>query len=208
LAAERSESMQPKSSFPPRLIHKFHEAMNRIDHEQIYERAFRGGATQGRNLFWPKTDIDFEIIQAKTNSEIISSEKEPWLYELKTEEHIQRHFIPFPKLRRQADELISQDRDVLLFGPPFLGKTSLLTYLSLEASRRYKGKIAIVRLNIPKDLKREEAKGAASRLLQKLKCLGALDEEKGAIFVIDDVHEPGVLAITRELLSYPRHFLI
>ncbi|MBN1226785.1 MAG: hypothetical protein JXA79_07320, partial [Deltaproteobacteria bacterium] len=208
MGKDRSESMQPRSSCPPRLIQKFYEVMNRIDHEHIYERVFQGGAAQVRDLFWPKKDIDFEIIQAKAEGEIPFTDKGPWLYALKTEEHIQSHFIPFPTIRRQVDELISQDRDLLLFGPPFLGKTSFLTYLSLEASRQYKGTVVIVRLNIPKDLKPEEAQGAGARLVQKLSCLGLLDEKKRTIFVIDDVHEPGVMAITRELLSSPRHYRI
>ena len=51
---------------PPRLILKFCEVMHRMDQTELNEDALQNGATQSRDLFSPKEDIEFEIVRAKT----------------------------------------------------------------------------------------------------------------------------------------------
>ena len=140
--------------------------------------------------------------------EIPFHDKEPCLQELKTEEQIRKHFIPLPKIFNHLDEWISKNRDILLFGPPFCGKTSLLTFLSLEAKRRYEHQLSIVRLKTRKNLKTEEVDGAVARLLQRLDHIGVIGKKNRAILVIDNVHEPGIFAITKILLKSPRQWRV
>ncbi|MGA1791258.1 MAG: metallophosphoesterase, partial [bacterium] len=199
---------QTKPFLPPRLIQKFYETINNMDRTELHEEAFQGGPSRIRDLFLPKEDIDFEIIQAKTTDGIPLKEKEPSLQELRTETQIRKHFIPLPKITRHMDEWISNEKDVLFFGPPFCGKTSLLAYLSLEANRLYGDQMPIVRLKINKDLNTEDVEGAVARLLQQLDYIGIHKKEKRAVLVVDNIHEPRIFAITKELMRSPRQWRV
>jgi tetratricopeptide (TPR) repeat protein/predicted MPP superfamily phosphohydrolase len=199
----RFETFRSDLFLPPRLIQKFYETIHRMDKIELHEEVFQGGPTRIKDMFLPKEDIDFQIVEVKKDIGVPFEEKEPWLQELRTEEQIRKHFVPLPKFFKHMDEWISKDRDILLFGPPFCGKTSLLTFLSLEAKRRYGDQLPIVRFKPSKDLKSEEIEGAVTRLLQRLDHMDILGKKNRAILVIDNVHEPGVFAITRELLKSP-----
>ncbi|MBN2373808.1 AAA family ATPase, partial [bacterium] len=196
---------------PPRLICNFYEAMHRMDKKELHEDALQDGAAQFMGYFLPKKDIEFEVILAeaglsKKSAETPLKDKEPSLQELRTWAQVSRHFIPLPGIAGHLDEWISKDRDLLFLGPPFCGKTSLLTYLSFEAKRRDKERISVVRLKIHEDFSAKEAEGAVTRLVKHLDHIGAAGRDKRTVLVIDDVHKSGTFLIARELLRSPRNY--
>jgi len=195
-------------SRPPRLVQKSYEVMHHIDQIELHEDAHEGDPIRIRDLFLPKEDIDFHIVTQENAEEVPVEEKSPCFHELTTAEHIRRHFIPLPKILNRIDEWLSSKGDLLFTGAPFCGKTSLLTFLSMEAHKRYGSQVPIVRLKTRKDLSIDDVEGAVSRLLQRLEHAGIMGKGTQAIVVIDDVHEPGIFAICRELLRSPRQWRV
>jgi len=96
--------------------------------------------------------------------EICIKEKVPFLQELKTQEQVNKHFIPLKHIETRLHDWIFNDNDLLFRGLPFCGKTSLLTYLAYECTR-LNPYLQPVRIELPNDVSNEDISIFISKLV-------------------------------------------
>jgi len=155
-----------------------------------------------------RDDIAWQIVQAQTDGQTPVNLKTPLLQELRTEEQIDQHFIPLPKYVDRLGEWLKADRDLLFLGLPFCGKTTLLTYLALEASRRQRDQIIPVYLRPREDLKAEDIDAAVVKLKDSLKQSQVLNQRQRVVLILDNAHTPVGFKIAQRLMESPRSWRI
>jgi len=155
-----------------------------------------------------RDDITWQIVQAQTDGQTPLNQKTPLLQELRTEGQINQHFIPLPKYMDRLGDWLKADRDLLFLGLPFCGKTTLLTYLALEASRRQRDKIIPVYLKPRDDLKIEEIDAAVVKLKDSLKQSQVLNQRQRVVLILDNAHTPVGFKIAQLLMSSPRSWRV
>lgn len=146
----------------------------------------------------PAGDIEFEVLVPTLPPQSVQT---PSLQELNSERQVAEHFVVFPRLRARLEEWLGAPRDWLFLGLPFCGKTSLLSFLALEAARggEARAPLSVVRLRPREDLDEEKVPVAASRLLEQLESESLLGTR--TILVLDNVHRPSHFALARHLQS-------
>ena len=154
-----------------------------------------------------REDIDWQIVKS-TIDDIPFENKTPSLQELRTEQQIVDHFLPLPKYVNCLDDWLTADCDRLFLGLPFCGKTTLLTYLALEASNKRHDAIIPIHLKPRESLAFEEIDVAVARLKKSLKNSGVLKKRQRVILIIDNVQTQTGFEITRQLMKSPRSWWI
>ncbi len=151
-----------------------------------------------------RVDIAWQLIESPVEPELPLESKTPLLQELRTPQQIRNHFVLLPKIRERTTEWLNTDRDLLFLGLPFCGKTTLLTYLAVEASRLHSDKCIPILLYPREDLTLEETASAVFRLRDSLKTTGLLHEKKHIVLILDNVHTATNFEIARLLMEFPR----
>jgi len=152
----------------------------------------------------PREDITWQVVESKLNYQVPLEEKTPLLQELRTEQQIAYHFLPLPKFTKRLNSWLTADRDYLFLGLPFCGKTTLLTYIALETSKRQRDTLIPIYLKPREDLTIEETEAAVVRLTDTVKQKKLSLQKQRIVFILDNVHIPANLKIARLLMESPR----
>lgn len=135
-------------------------------------------------------------------------EKAPLLQELCTPEQVRDHFLPMPRVTQGLGEWLRCKHDLLFLGLPFCGKTSLLTYLAVEAARNQKTKVRPILLRPRNDLSAEAVEAAIVDLKKRLERIKAKADKRQILLLLDNVHNPVHCEIASRLMASPRQWRV
>jgi tetratricopeptide (TPR) repeat protein len=149
-------------------------------------------------------EIEPVIVSLRESTAFEGSSKQLTLQELRTEEQLRKHFVLIPGLADDLRASITAEKDVLLLGLPFCGKTTLLTYWSHEASRASSETMQPIYLKVMEGFTTAEVPRAVPRLRDVLRDKGLLRGKKVPVLVLDNIHRRERFELARELLLMPQ----
>ncbi len=130
----------------------------------------------------------------------------PTLEPFTSREQIERSYIVWPHVRAREQGWVS-DRDLLLLGLPFCGKTSLLTYLA-EKAATIDSKLLPVRVTLHE--RSRESIRAADAVVDIDRWVKQSDfgRERRLVLIIDDIHRRELFPIAQRLMQGSRSWVV
>jgi hypothetical protein len=155
-----------------------------------------------------RVEIAWRVVDARPASPAPAPLRRPSLNELRTEDQVLNHFVAFPRVIKNLEAWLSGERDLLFLGLPFCGKSSLLSFLAFEASRRRRDSLLPIFLYPRSDLAPDDIGPAVAQLQYSLRQSGLLQQGRLPILMLDNLHEAANFEIARRLMSGARPWRI